>query len=149
MRNPTSTTKTAEEDAPEQRPHHVHGQAGDQVVLVDMDARAGGDQHRGQQRGAAREDEAVDGDDDRRPLQVLELGMLDLAVDLSQGLLAAHGQDGVAEGHENPEQAEDRQSASFQKAERVVAELAGATGSAKEADARREPPPSNSPTPAE
>ena len=67
-----------------------------------------GDQHGGQQRGAAGEDQAVDGDDDRRALQVLELGMLDLAIDLGQALFAAHGQDGVAEGHEDAEQAEDR-----------------------------------------
>ena len=68
-----------------------------------------GDEHGSQQRGAAGEDEAVDGDDDGRALQVLELGMLDFAVDLGQALFAAHGQDGVAEGHEDAEQAEDRQ----------------------------------------
>ena len=68
-----------------------------------------GNQHRRQQRGAAGEDQAVDGDDDRRALEVLQLGMLDLAIDLGQALFAAHGQDGVAEGHEDAEQAEDRQ----------------------------------------
>jgi hypothetical protein len=69
-----------------------------------MCVRSRGDQHGGQQRGAAGEDQAVDGDDDRRALQVLELGMLDLAVDLRQALLAAHGQHGVAEGHQNAKQ---------------------------------------------
>ena len=72
-----------------------------------------GDQHRSQQRGAAGEDQAVDGDDDRRALQVLELGVLDLAIDLGQALLTAHGQDGVAEGHQDAEQAEDRQARSL------------------------------------
>ena len=92
--------KDAEHNPPEHRPDHVHGQAGNQVVLVDLRARSIGNQHRRQQRGAAREDQAVDRDDDRRPLQILQLRMLDLAVDLGQALLAAHGQNGVAEGHD-------------------------------------------------
>jgi len=37
----------------------------------------------------------------RGALQILELGMLDLAIDLRQALLAAHGEHGVAECHEN------------------------------------------------
>ena len=113
----------AEGDARQHRAHHVHGQAGNQVVLIDLRARPGGDQHGGQQRGAAGKDQAVDGDDDRGALQVLELGVLDLAIDLRQALLAAHGQDGVAEGHENAEQAEDRQAAALQESQRVVAEV--------------------------
>ena len=83
-----------------------------------------GNQHGGQQRGAAGEDQAINGDDDGRALQVLELGMLDLAVDLGQALLAAHGQHGVAEGHENAEEAEQRhQPRALEKAQRVVAEF--------------------------
>ncbi len=75
-------------------------------------------------RGAAREDQAVDGDDNRRALQVLELGMLDFAIDLRQALLAAHGQHGVAEGHQDAEQAQQRhQLGSLEKAQRIVAEL--------------------------
>ncbi len=35
--------------------------------------------------------------------------MFNLAVDLRQALFAAHGQDGVPESHENPEESEDRQ----------------------------------------
>ena len=97
-----------------------------------------GDQHGGQQRCAAGKDQAVDGNDDGRALQVLELGMLDLAIDLGQALLAAHGQDGVAERHENAEEAETRnEPRSLQEAERVVAELEIATGWARAEDARR------------
>ena len=111
IRKPTSTTKMRKAMRGDQRARHVHGQAGDQVVLVDVRARAVGNQHGGQQRGAAGKDQAVDGDDDRGALQVLELGMRDFAVDLGQAFFAAHGQDGVAEGHEDAEQAEDRAAA--------------------------------------
>ena len=105
-------------------PDHVHGQPGDQVVLVDLRARPVWDQHGGQQRGAAGEDQAVDGDDDGRALQVLELGVLDFAVDLGQALLAAHGQDGVAECHEDAEQPEHGDElGSFEEPERVFAEV--------------------------
>ena len=88
-----------------------------------MNARAGGNQHRSQQRAAAGENQAVDGDDDRRPLQVLEFGMRDLAVDLGQALLAAHGQNRVAEGHQDAEKPENRQSSSAQEAERILTEV--------------------------
>ena len=60
-------------------------------------------------------------DDDRCALQVLELGMLDLAIDLGQALFAAHGQHGVAERHEDSEEAEDAaQPRVLQEAERIV-----------------------------
>jgi hypothetical protein len=65
-----------------------------------------GDEHGGEQGGAAGEDEAVDRDDDRGALEVLELGVLDLAIDLGERFFAAHGEDGVAEGHEDAEEAE-------------------------------------------
>ena len=52
------------------------------------------------------EDEAVNRDDDRGALQVLELGMGEFPVDLRQRLFAAHGQNGVAEGNQNAEQSE-------------------------------------------
>ena len=42
----------------------------------------GGNQHGSQQRGAAGEDQAVDRDNNRRTLEVLELGVLNLAIDL-------------------------------------------------------------------
>ena len=106
MRNPTMTTKTRKMMRRTCGPDHVHGEAGDQVVLVDWDAHGIRNEHDGQQGGEAGEEQAVDGDDDGGALQVLQLGMLDLAIDLGQGLFAAHGQHGVAEGHEDAEEAE-------------------------------------------
>ena len=98
----------AEGDAPKHGADHVHGQSGDQVVLIDVGALPCGYQHGGQQRGAAGKDQAVDGDYDGRALEVLQLGMLDFPVDLGKALLAAHGQDRMAERHDNAEQSEDR-----------------------------------------
>ena len=98
--------KDAEDDAQRQRPDHVHGHAGDQVVAVDRaPATESGISMTASRDASAGEDEAVDGDHDRGALQVLELGMLDLAVDLGQRFLAAHRQHRVAEGHQHAEQA--------------------------------------------
>ena len=66
---------------------------------------------------------AVDGDDDCGAFEILELGMLDFAIDLRQAFLAAHGQDGVAEGHEDTEEAHDGQSSTSQETECVFTEL--------------------------
>ena len=57
-----------------------------------------GDDHHGQEADAARSDQAVEEDDEGGLLEVLQLGRLDLAVDLGQRLLAGHRQDRVAEG---------------------------------------------------
>ena len=46
--------KDAEDDAQQLRTDHVHGQAGDQVVLVDGDADRVRDEHDGQQGARAR-----------------------------------------------------------------------------------------------
>ncbi len=100
--------KNAEDNPQHLRPDHVHRQAGDQVVAVNRHAHRVGDQHHRQQRTDAGEEEAVDRDHDRGALQVLELGMLDLAVDLGQRFLAAHGQHRMAEGHQDAEQAQHR-----------------------------------------
>ena len=60
----------------------------------------------GQKGAETGEEEAVGCDDKRGALQVLELGMLDLAVDLSERFFAAHREHGVAEGHQYAEEAE-------------------------------------------
>ncbi len=113
----------AEQNAPHQRSRHEHRQSGDQVVGVDVGPFVVGDEHGCQQRGPAGEDQAVDRDDDRRALQVLQFRVLDLAVHLSEALLAAHGEDGVAEGHQDAKQAEDRQAVASQKPECIIAEM--------------------------
>ena len=82
----------------------AHRQAADEVVPVLLHANVVGNQQHGQDADAAGEDQAVEEDDEGRPLEVLELGELDFAVDLGQGLLAAHGQDRVAEGDKDSHQ---------------------------------------------
>ena len=88
----------------QQGPRHVHGQSADEVVLVELHADFIGNQHHGQEGNARREQQAVDEDDEGRLLEVLHLGRFDLAVDLGEGLLAAHGQDRMSEGHEQADQ---------------------------------------------
>ena len=53
--------------------------------------------------------EAVDEDDEGGLLEVLQLGRLDLAVNLGQRLLAAHRQDRMAEGDEDADHADQAQ----------------------------------------
>ncbi len=89
-----------------------------------MGARAVGDEHGGQHGGAAGEDEAVERDDERGALEVLQLGILDLAIDLGERLLTAHGENGVAEGHEDAEESEEMDEwSALEEAEGVVTEL--------------------------
>src|SRR6202042_1117738 len=69
---------------------------------------------------------AVNGDDDGCALEILELGMLNLPIDLGKAFLAAHGQQRVTEGHENAEQTEHLdvcESRPAQESESVIAEL--------------------------
>ena len=89
-----------------------------------MGALPCGDEHGGQQCGAPGKDQAIDGNYDCRSLEVLELWVLNLAIHLGQAFFAAHGQDRVAEGHENPEQTKHRhQPSSLEEAQRIGAEL--------------------------
>jgi hypothetical protein len=70
----------------------------------------------------AGEDEAVNADDDGGALQVLEFGMRQFAIDLGERFFAAHGQHGVTEADDEPEDAEHvRQFAVLPEAERFVA----------------------------
>ena len=85
---------------------------------------ASGNNHGREQRPDSGKDEAVDRDDDRRALQVLQLGVLDFAIHLGQRFLAAHGQDGVPERHEDAEEPERRRQARpAQEPERVRREM--------------------------
>ena len=106
IRKPTTTTNARKTSLSSKRAVLVHGQPGDQVVLVNRDAHRVGNDHHEQQRGEAGENEAVDRDDDGGALQVLQLGMGQFAVDLGQRFLAAHGQHGVPEGDQDAENAE-------------------------------------------
>src|ERR1035437_6035534 len=97
--------------------------AANQVVKEVLARRIGNDHHRkeGNERG---KDHAVNEDDQPGLLQVGQLGMLDFAIDLGERLLAAHSQDGVPEGDENPQQA-DRvgKAAVTQPSQRVGGEM--------------------------
>ena len=113
-----------EGDAERCRAHHVHGHARDEVIAIDRDAHPVGDDHDGEQGTDAGEEEAVDRDDDGGTLQVFELGVLDLTVDLREGLFAAHREYGVAEGHQHTEEPEMRcEGASAQEAEGFFTEV--------------------------
>ncbi len=103
---PDDHDKATENEAQEFWPVHIHGQAGDEVVLVDGNADRIGDQHHGEEGGQSGEDEAVEGDDDGRLFQVPELGVGELAIDLGERLFAAHGENGVPEGDHDAEDSE-------------------------------------------
>jgi len=81
-------------------------------------------QHRSQDRRATGEYQAIDGDDNGCAFEVLELGVFNLAIDLGQTLLAAHGQQGMSKGHQNAEEAKDwHEWGSSQEAQCVVTEM--------------------------
>ncbi len=121
---PDDHDKDPENNTQRQRPNHVHRHAGDQVVAINRHPHRVRNQHHRQQRADAGKDEAIDRNDDRRALQVLELGMLNLAIDLRQRLFAAHRQHRMTESHDDAEQAQRRGRAGvLQKAERILAEV--------------------------
>jgi len=93
----------AEDDPQRHRSNHVHRHAGDQIVGVDLDPDAVRNNHRRQHGPDAGEDEAVDRNNNGRAFQVLQLRVLDLPIDLGQRFLAAHGQNGMSESHQNSE----------------------------------------------
>ena len=67
---------------------------------------------------------AIDRNHDCRALQIFQLRMLYLAIDLREALLAGHGENGVAECHQDSEQAQDRDvPRSLKKSQRIVTEL--------------------------
>ena len=80
------------------RSDQVHGKAGDQIVFVNRHPNRVRDDHHEQQGCEAGEYEAVNGDDDSRAFQVLQLGMCQFTIDLGKRFLATHRQHGVAEG---------------------------------------------------
>ncbi len=87
----------------------MHRQSTDEVTVVLLHADAVGDQHHRQKANAPGEDQAVNEDDEGGFLEVGQLGRFDFPVDLGQRLLAAHRQDGVPEGNEQTEQADQAQ----------------------------------------
>ena len=90
----------------QQGPVLIHGQPGDEVVLVNRNSHRVRNNHHEQQRREPGKNETVDRDDDGRALQVLQLGMGQFAVDLGQRFLAAHGQHGMPKGNQDAENGE-------------------------------------------
>src|SRR2546430_16610295 len=83
----------------------LDGHPADKIVKEARALRVGNDHYR-EERNQRGKYQAVNKDNEGRFLQVGKLRMLDLTIDLRQGLFAAHGENGVAEGNENPEQSE-------------------------------------------
>ena len=81
------------------RSGQVHGDAADEVGEI-IRANLVGDDHHREERNQRGEQQAVDENHQPGLLQVLQLGMFDLAVDLGQRFFAAHGQHGVPEADE-------------------------------------------------
>src|ERR1700757_5298307 len=78
------------------RPGQVHGEAADEISEV-LRADAIGNHHHREERHEGSEEQAVDENYQPGLLKILQLGMLDFAVDLRQSFFAAHGEHGVAE----------------------------------------------------
>src|SRR5450631_1373737 len=81
------------------RPHQIHGDAADEVGEV-LRADAVRDDHHRKERNQRGEQQAVDEDHQPGLLQILQFGVFDFAVDLSQRLFAAHRQHRVSEANE-------------------------------------------------
>ena len=77
----------------------VHGDAADQVGKVLRPHLVGDDHHR-KKRHQRGEQQAVNKNHQPGFFQILELRVLDLAVDLGQSLLPAHGENGMSEADE-------------------------------------------------
>src|SRR5580693_5059109 len=101
------------------RPHQVHGDAADQVGKV-VRADFVGNDHHGEERDQRRKQQAVDENYEPGLLQVLQLGVFDLAVDLGQSLFAAHGEHGVSEADEKDDPGDVAKPGSVEPAERFL-----------------------------
>src|SRR5271163_2031165 len=88
-----------------ERPLEIHGQAADEVFEKTL-PNVIGDDHDGKEGDHRGKDQAVNKNYHARFFKIGELGTLDLAIDLGKGLLAAHGQNGMAESDEDGDDAE-------------------------------------------
>ena len=105
----------------DERAGEAHGQSADQVFEELRPGLVRNDHHR-EERNQRREHHAVNKDYERRFFQVQQLGVLDFAIYLCERFLAAHGQHGMAQPHENSDQREALQDVAVgEPAECVVA----------------------------
>src|ERR1022692_1677264 len=101
------------------RTDHIHGQPANQVGVI-VGAHLVGDDHDREKRNQSGEQQAVQKDHQSGPFQVLELGMFDLAIDLGQRFLAAHGQHRMAEAHQHHDEWNARGPGTQQPTERLM-----------------------------
>ena len=107
IRKPTTTTKALSNSLRPRRARCTFmARPPIRLSAYSLHAHVVGDEQHGQEADAAGQHQAVDEDDEGRLLEVRQLGRLDLAVDLGQRLLAAHGQDRMAEGDEDADHAD-------------------------------------------
>src|SRR5580693_4529238 len=102
--------------------HEVHRDAADEigeVVMPDVIRN----NHYGVERDQRGEQQTVDEDDQPGFFQVLQLGMLDLAVHLGERFLTAHGQNRVSKSHEKDDPCETADPGSVQPAQRFFVDL--------------------------
>ena len=83
----------------------MHGNAADQIAEVLGPDLVGNDHHR-EKRGQGGKQKGVNSNDNRGFLQILQLGMSNLAIHLSERFLAAHSQHRVSEANEHDEQSQ-------------------------------------------
>src|ERR1700733_5840703 len=103
--------------------HQVHCQAANQI-LGEIPAHAVRNNHHREERNQRSEHQAVNKYHQPSFLQVLELGMLDLPVNLREGFFAAHRQHRMAQADENNNQRDGvRPLIAVQPAERTMIEL--------------------------
>ena len=122
IRKPTTTTSAFRASLAQCGPDDVHRQAADQVALYLAIRTSSGMIITAKKLISDGQQQAVEEDDERRLLEVLQLGALDLAVDLRQRLLAAHRQDRVAERDEDAEHPDQAQPVDRGRAASVVAD---------------------------
>src|ERR1051326_6290062 len=79
-----------------------------------------GDDHDGEERNQRREQQAIDENNSAGFFQVLQLGVLNLPIYLCEGLLAAHGQHGVAEADKGDDPGQMTDPSSVEPAERFL-----------------------------
>src|SRR6185437_12764073 len=92
--------KYVEDQAQGQRPDQVHRQAANQVFL-ELPANGVRDDHHRKEGRTRGEDQAVKENDPGGFLQVGKLRVLDFAIHLSHGFLAAHRENGMAQSNQD------------------------------------------------
>ena len=102
----------------------IHGEAAEKVLGI-LTANGIGDNKAGEESDDAGTGDGVEADGVGGELQVAELGVSDLAVDLSQGFEAGHGQQGVAEGDDDGGNQHAGPDRTFEPAEALITEFDG------------------------